>query len=525
MKTAGVISYPRSGFSLLISVINQVQGFSRYNSAEPFDIRGLRIICNILGRSVERSINKFLLQHVNPADVIYNENFRQLIGGPKWLKADSPNTACFRKYIGIRGLGDFTLITTHPSAVLRCDSVIHSHVSPAVWLGLPDYKDRQFFSSIRHPVGTVTSACFSLNALASEYIQRHIEKENDNDLIRQKIALNKLSNLKFFRALITPFKKYLSEFAQVKDNYSLMKWEDLIEHPVTTIKDIGARLDVHLSDAEAKSIWGKLEHRNLTGAHKHNFRQGHGIVGGWKNWITNYHIDLLEDEGLFEYFHEFGYDLSERLDESHYTEFQRKLKSLIDRQEVYMDYGDEDLYGFAFNKTNIDITQFDFKLYPWKTFTQIERSSCKNNFLVESVSEIAELACQDLNSVIDFWMDQGHQLIRSKNPNDFLTILQKFSCVHDDELVASCTAALLSLENSEAESTSAQNRARQQPVLVEEFNYYNIVYFRDLYIALPQSLGPTDLSSVDFKALPGCLFDADLPALKLRLKQELAISE
>ena len=37
--------------------------------------------------------------HGITADLLYNRNFRGLTGGPKWLREDDPQQACFRKYI------------------------------------------------------------------------------------------------------------------------------------------------------------------------------------------------------------------------------------------------------------------------------------------------------------------------------------------------------------------------------------------------------------------------------------------
>ena len=40
-------------------------------------------------------------------DLVFNGEFQILVGGPKWLDANNPRLACFRKYFGVRGLGFF----------------------------------------------------------------------------------------------------------------------------------------------------------------------------------------------------------------------------------------------------------------------------------------------------------------------------------------------------------------------------------------------------------------------------------
>ena len=206
-----VVGYPRSGFTLLISVIAEIRNVC--GIAAPDQMMGL--FCAGAGAQVAARIEAVFQRHGLASDLLYNGNFKELAGGPKWLKPNAPGTACFRKYIGVRGLGDFTLITTHPSAVMDCYDVIHSHVAPAGWAAAPAYAPLQKFTSLRDPAGTLASACFSLNALASEYIQKFVEKTRDDDGLRQRLALYKLSDRRFFGALIGPYKAYLEEFVTV----------------------------------------------------------------------------------------------------------------------------------------------------------------------------------------------------------------------------------------------------------------------------------------------------------------------
>ena len=208
----------------------------------------------------------------------------------------------FENISAFAGKGDFTLITSHPRQVLDYYEIIHSHAHPARWAAHPAYCDHRRFASIRHPAGTIASACFSLNALSSEYIQRFVAPEDDNDSIRQRLALYKLSDLNFFEALIAPFKAYLEEFDACADRYFVMRWEDLIQEPVRTILTIADAAGIPVDADQAADIWRRLDHVNLTGAHRHNLRQGHGVVGGWRRWLTNTHLDMLRDYGIDTYY-------------------------------------------------------------------------------------------------------------------------------------------------------------------------------------------------------------------------------
>jgi hypothetical protein len=396
-----VVGYPRTGFTLLISVIAEI---SNCTNSIRHSRHALKTFCDTAGMQIAAHIEQVFQSRGISTDLLYNYNFRQMVGGPKWLKEGSDNTACFRKYIGVKGRGDFTLITSHPRQVLDYYEILHSHVEPHCWAIHPAYAKHQRFASIRHPAGTLTSACFSLNALASEYIQKFVPPEKDNDLLRQKLALYKLSDLNFFEALLTPFKAYLEEFSRCSDQYITMRWEDLIQNPADTILKLADAMGICLDYQHAIEIWRKIDHVNLTGAHKHNLRHGHGIVGGWKHWLTNTHLDMMRDYGLDVFSQQWGYGSIGSLDETIYTPFQKQLASAIRNREVIREYDDEELFGFAFNKSNLDLKRFAFKRYDWRVHTQIERSSCTDDDLVMEVWDAAEVACEKINQSLGYWI-------------------------------------------------------------------------------------------------------------------------
>jgi hypothetical protein len=385
--------------------------------------------------------------------------------------------------------------------VLDYYEVIHSHVEPNVWPKHFDTPANMRFASMRHPVGTLTSACFSLNALSSEYIQRFIPEHQDNDLLRQRLALYKLTDLKFFEALLPPFKKYLEEFSEYESSYYTMRWEDLINEPLETISGIARHLNSNIDSEAVRAIWDKLDHVNLTGEHKHNLRKGHGLADGWKNWITNTHLEILKDHGFEKFSVRYGYGSFPKLDEAQYTPFQKTLTNFLDRGEIFLDYGDSTLFGFAFNKSNIDFSGFGFHHYPWRTNTCIERSSCKNESLVLEVSDVAEEACSIFNNALRIWSHsaQFDKFDRSLVENIANAVSELYDT--EEELLRFKCCMMDSIADNISQEKETQPRL-SEPFLLEEKNGVNIVLFSGLYYAIPQSFGPVDFHGQDLSMIP-----------------------
>lgn len=254
---------------------------------------------------------------------------------------------------------------------------------------------------MRNPPGILNSACFSLNALTSEYIQRFMSPDRDNDDIRLKLGLYKLTDLTFFEGLTDFLKAYFDAFIPVRERYHVMRWEDLISEPVRTIKTMGKAINLDIADAPAAAVWARLDHVNLTGHHKHNYRQGKGVVGDWKKSLTNRHLEIIRARGLEKAMREFGYGALEQLDESAFTDYQRTIDAHIGRGEICDPTEDRDLFGFAFNKSNINAEKFQFRRYDWKAHTQLERSCFGDVAMELEIWEAAEAEAARVNAVLD----------------------------------------------------------------------------------------------------------------------------
>src|SRR5690242_4830541 len=129
-----VVGAPRSGFALLGSVISQLLPMD----PPRFDIKQRLVNATVRQAQfyISNAIERAFAAAGTDDGLIYNANFRTIAGGPKWLKADEPSRACIRKYLGVRGMGDFTLVLAHPAEVLETDPLVHSHSHPRLWTEL-----------------------------------------------------------------------------------------------------------------------------------------------------------------------------------------------------------------------------------------------------------------------------------------------------------------------------------------------------------------------------------------------------
>ena len=179
---------------------------------------------------------------------------------------------CVRKYLGIKDLGDMTVIIKLPRKLINWHDIPHSHgpLKPLLERDTPEL----LIHTVRSPSGTINSACHSINAIASEYIQRWIPdlSVQEETKLREDLAMSKLSDLNFFSALAEPMKASFEDLLFNRSSVSLYRWEDIITDANSVIKKVGVELGYQISDATSKQIWKNLSGKNLTQAHKHNYR-------------------------------------------------------------------------------------------------------------------------------------------------------------------------------------------------------------------------------------------------------------
>jgi hypothetical protein len=423
--------------------------------------------------------------------LFYNKEFSILVGGPKWILRDDPETVCVRKYLGVQGDGDFTFILYLPRWVLGFDEILHSHSHPARWVRMADYAGFRKLASIRNPIDIIHSSVFSINALASEYIQR--ELHIDEHQIRRELALNKLSNPAFISGLITFLKNYLDEFIPVAGEYDyVMRWEDLIRRPVEEIQQIAGAAGEPVSAEYAAQIWRELEHRNLTRYHKHSFRRG--VLEDWQLNITNSHLRQCAEAGMGAYLERFGYEPIRYFDEKTYTPDQALIEEHIRRGEPYIENLDRDLITFAFNKTNfIPNAQFTFKHYPRQGAVEIEKSTLKTDGLATGFMDRIASA----SATVYRYLSELQRAAEEAANRDDRRLAELRACYH--EIFADWLGERSTKLFAEAEKPASP---MLPPILVGSAPGYNVVSYRGNHYSVPLSLGPMDLAQLDFSALP-----------------------
>ena len=379
-----VISYPRSGFSLFINIVRCIMetGHQKHN---PSVQRVCQAASGDLGLVMQRVVKHFKREN----DFVFNGDFQIIVGGPKWMNSEGTHLIV-RKYFGVNGLGDFTVNFKIHKYANEYYSIKHSHSGAGQWLHSESSSGTPFIASVRDPLDAVMSACFSINALTSEYIQKSLNHVDQNT-IRTQLALYKLSDLNFFQALLEPLVKFYTTEWEGLTRFSVFKWETLVDRPIDTIVRVAESLGRSISQAEASRIWESISHKNLTGYHKHNYRPGFGIPYGYRKILTKHHFDLAETYGLGRVYDMLGYDLTApKINE--YTDFQKKLSDSIESNEIIREYQDSNLFLYAFNKSNIDFKRFPFTMYDWNINTQLERSMCsdKDEFALAMASACEE---------------------------------------------------------------------------------------------------------------------------------------
>lgn len=392
-----VIGPPRSGFSLLITLIQHILDHRQLAFARTPKQQVIRRLTPFFSYVLNKSYSAVFARAGLGDELLFNGEFQLLVGGPKWLVPGKPRMAV-RKYIGCRGHGDFLLVTQHPRLLFEYYDIHHSHETPQRWAKEPDYIGLTRFATLRHPLDMFNSAVHSFNALTSEYLQRFVPEADENAL-RREMALNKLTDLRVCEGLMRHQLKYWHEYLMCRRYYTELRWESIIADPIGSVQWTGRQLGLDIGAEEAHAIWAPLDHRNLLTYHQHNYRKDHGILDDWLTHLHPRHIKMARALGLIDLAHTLGYDLDVWQAARPRSAFQEELDDYL-RNETIAPMQDPVLTGFCFNKSNIDASAFHFKSFPGKQWTYVERSTLTEDTLALEVLERAEAGCQRINAMV-----------------------------------------------------------------------------------------------------------------------------
>jgi hypothetical protein len=393
-----VVGIPRSGYALTNTIIKKVLNYSQKGKENSAAFSFIHRIEPVLSEYLYHQYLSVFEQHGVADKLLLNGEFSRIMGGPQWL-AKGDNSFGVRKYFGLLDIGDILLTHDFHSALFNYYSHVQSHENPEAWVEDPKFNDHLKITTLRNPAGILNSSVHSLNALTSEYIQKYLPNENET-AIREKVAINKLSDMGVMEGLIDFQLAYFNNLLSVQDSYQKIYWENIIEQPIQSILTISKLLAINISEQVAMSIWASMDHKNTFINHKHNFRENKGIVGEWKMCLTNEHIQLLKNKGFDQIAIKLGYPAYKYFDENKYNNFQKQISDNIKSQYI-PPITDENLRTFSFNKSNIDDSNFGFKKFLGNC-ASITRFACPDlyNGLAIDLLTSAENATNKVNQIL-----------------------------------------------------------------------------------------------------------------------------
>ena len=190
--------------------------------------------------------------------------------------------------------------------------------------------------------------------------------------------------------MVEPMRKSYIELAEHSERVKLFSWEDILANPTQTILKISHELNLDTAYNVASGIWSKIGFKNLTQSHKHNYRAlGNKLTGHYSS-LVNEHIEILRNNDFLALSKQLKIEPPSYIDERNYTDFQKILSSNIKKGNVIRYIKDVELYWLSFQKTNIDFTKFDFKVFDWKRHTKLERTNIADEQITHRIWDIFE---------------------------------------------------------------------------------------------------------------------------------------
>lgn len=121
---------------------------------------------------------------------------------------------------------------------------------------------------------------------------------------REKRPSLLINDLEWFESMIVNIGKCYKNFIDNKDKVFFVKYDDLMENPIRTIKNLAVSLDIEVTEAQCRDIWSEFGNRNLNDKHFHCWRPG---SGKWKEFIGAKQIEMFRASKLADYSEQLGY--------------------------------------------------------------------------------------------------------------------------------------------------------------------------------------------------------------------------
>jgi len=123
-----------------------------------------------------------------------------------------------------------------------------------------------------------------------------------------------LSDLDWFTEMASTLQKYYQKILNRQNRICVIRYEELIEKPNETIRNIAVSLGLDPAEVDAEGIWKKVGFRPL--AANHLWRPG---TGKWREFLSRGHFDILTNLGYRNLMRNLGYDCGWGFDSKRYN--------------------------------------------------------------------------------------------------------------------------------------------------------------------------------------------------------------
>jgi len=147
-----VISLERTGFSLMLSILNEILRRKQPIHATEDSPSYLNQALSFLSHQTNLKYKQFFAQRGLEHKLLFNGEFQLLVGGPKWVDPKYPDDIFVRKYFGLKDFGDFLMVVRYPKKLFDYYPITHSTKGPVDWLTSYGVDGRNWLTSYRNPI-------------------------------------------------------------------------------------------------------------------------------------------------------------------------------------------------------------------------------------------------------------------------------------------------------------------------------------------------------------------------------------